>query len=50
MVKNNSSLCIGDLNDGYTNLEIKISNGGVINKFNFVQLQMNVDIYLPLII
>jgi hypothetical protein len=42
MVKNDSSLCIGDLRHKETNFEIKISNGGKENnKFNYVQLRMN---------
>lgn len=42
MIKNNSSLCIGDLQYNKTNIEIKISNGGTENnKFNYVQLRMN---------
>lgn len=42
MIKNNSSLCIGDLQHHQTNLELKISNGGKENnKFNYVQLRMN---------
>ena len=42
MVKNNPSLCIGDLKYNQTNIEIKISNGGKENnKFNYVQLRMN---------
>jgi hypothetical protein len=42
MKKNNSSLCIGDLQHHQTNIEIKISNGGKENnKFNYVQLRMN---------
>ena len=42
MIKNNSSLCIGDLQHNKTNIEIKISNGGKENnKFNYVQLRMN---------
>ena len=44
MVKNNSSLCIGDLyyKEIGKNFEIKTSNGGKThNKFNFVQLRMN---------
>ena len=44
MVKNNSSLCIGDLyyKEIGKNVEIKTSNGGKThNKFNFVQLRMN---------
>jgi len=42
MIKNNSSLCIGDLQHNQTNIELKISNGGKENnKFNYVQLRMN---------
>jgi hypothetical protein len=42
MIKNNSSLCIGDLQHNQTNIEIKASNGGKENhKFNYVQLRMN---------
>jgi hypothetical protein len=42
MTKNNSSLCIGDLQHNQINIEIKISNGGKENdKFNYVQLRMN---------
>lgn len=44
MVKNNSSLCIGDLyyKEIGKKFEIKTSNGGKThNKFNFVQLRMN---------
>ena len=42
MIKNNSSLCIGDLQYKETNIEIKISIGGKDNnKFNYVQLRMN---------
>ena len=42
MIKNNSSLCIGDLQHNQTNLELKISTGGKENnKFNYVQLRMN---------
>ena len=42
MIKNNSSLCNGDLQHNQTNFEIKVSNGGKDNnKFNFVQLRMN---------
>lgn len=42
MIKNNSSLCKGDLHDNETNFEIKVSNGGKENnKFNYVQLRMN---------
>lgn len=42
MIKNNSSLCIGDLQYNQTNIEIKISNGGKENnKFNYVQIRMN---------
>lgn len=42
MIKNDSSLCIGDLQANETNFEIKVSNGGKEhNKFNYVQLRMN---------
>jgi hypothetical protein len=42
MIKNNSSLCNGDLQYNQTNFEIKVSNGGKEhNKFNYVQLRMN---------
>ena len=55
MIKNSASLCIGDLKcieglnsvDGLkcinsgTNIEIKMSNGGKDNKFNYVQIRMN---------
>lgn len=42
MKKNNSSLCIGDLQHDKTNFEIKISTGGKDNnKFNYVQLRLN---------
>jgi hypothetical protein len=42
MLKNKSSLCIGDLQKKKTNYEIKVSNGGKDNnKFNYVQLRMN---------
>ena len=45
MTKNNSSLCLGDLQSSgsnETNFEIKISNGGSKhNRFNYVQLRMN---------
>lgn len=42
LIKNNSSLCVGDLNNGQTNLEIKASNGGKDNnKFNYVQIRFN---------
>jgi len=42
MIKNNSSLCNGDLQHNQTNFEIKVSNGGKNhNKFNYVQLRMN---------
>lgn len=42
MIKNNSSLCIGDLHYKKSNIEIKISNGGKDNnKFNYVQLRLN---------
>lgn len=44
MIKNCSSLCIGDLKYNNQNLEIKSSNGGKNhNKFNFVQIRMNHD-------
>lgn len=42
MIKNKSSLCIGDLQQNQTNFEIKASNGGKNNnKFNYVQLRLN---------
>jgi hypothetical protein len=42
MIKNNSSLCIGDLKYNNKNIEIKISTGGKDNnKFNYVQLRIN---------
>jgi UV damage endonuclease UvdE len=42
LTKNNSSLCLGDLNNGENNLEIKASNGGKENnKFNYVQIRFN---------
>tara|TARA_Y200000002_G_scaffold382452_1_gene399577 strand:+ start:13463 stop:14047 length:585 start_codon:yes stop_codon:yes gene_type:complete len=42
MIKNNASLCIGDLQHNNVNIEVKASNGGKNNKkFNFVQLRMN---------
>ena len=42
MIKNNSSLCIGDLKYKNKNIEIKISTGGKENnKFNYVQLRIN---------
>ena len=42
MIKNKSSLCIGDLKKNENNIEIKVSNGGKDNnKFNFVQIRMN---------
>jgi len=42
LTKNNSSLCLGDLNNGHNNLEIKASNGGKENnKFNYVQIRFN---------
>jgi hypothetical protein len=42
MIKNKSSLCIGDLKQNEKNIEIKVSNGGKDNnKFNFVQIRMN---------
>jgi len=44
MIKNNSSLCIGDVNYKNKNIEIKISTGGKENdKFNYVQLRINHD-------
>jgi len=44
MTKNNSSLCIGDLQHKDINIEIKSSFGGKEhNKFNYVQLRMNHD-------
>lgn len=40
--KNKASECIGDLNNGKINYEIKASNGGQENnKFNYVQLRVN---------
>lgn len=42
MIKNNSSLCIGDVKYKNKNIEIKISTGGKENnKFNYVQLRIN---------
>ena len=42
MIKNNPSLCNGDLKYNKNNFEIKVSNGGQENnKFNYVQLRMN---------
>jgi hypothetical protein len=42
MIKNSSSLCIGDLQHNQTNIEIKISNGGKDHdRFNYVQLRLN---------
>jgi len=42
MIKNNSSLCNGDLKYNNINYEIKVSNGGKENnKFNYVQLRLN---------
>jgi len=42
MIKNNSSLCIGDVKHNNKNIEIKISTGGKDNnKFNYVQLRIN---------
>lgn len=42
MIKNNSSLCNGDLQHNQINFEIKVSNGGKENnKFNYVQLRIN---------
>ena len=42
MIKNNSSLCIGDLKYKNKNIEIKISTGGKENnKFNYIQLRIN---------
>lgn len=44
MIKNKSSLCIGDLQHKNINIEIKMSNGGKNNnKFNYVQLRINHD-------
>jgi len=44
MIKNNSSLCIGDVKYKNKNIEIKISTGGKENdKFNYVQLRINHD-------
>ena len=42
MIKNDASLCIGDLKLNETDIEIKVSNGGKDNnKFNYVQIRMN---------
>ena len=42
MSKNEASLCIGDAHYKRTNVEIKISCGGVRhNQFNYVQLRIN---------
>lgn len=42
MIKNNASMCIGDLRHRDSNIEIKVSNGGKSNnKFNYVQIRMN---------
>lgn len=42
MIKNKSSLCIGDLRRDKINYEIKTSIGGKNNnKFNFVQIRLN---------
>lgn len=42
MIKNNASLCIGDVKHKNKNIEIKISTGGKENnKFNYVQLRVN---------
>ncbi len=42
MIKNKSSLCIGDLQYNQINFEIKISMGGKNNNnFNYVQLRIN---------
>jgi len=42
MIKNNASLCIGDVKYKNKNIEIKISTGGKENnKFNYVQLRVN---------
>jgi hypothetical protein len=42
MIKNDASLCVGDLTPTDVNFEIKISLGGKSsNKFNYVQLRMN---------
>lgn len=42
MVKNDASLCIGDLKSNEIDIEIKVSNGGKDNnKFNYVQIRMN---------
>jgi hypothetical protein len=44
MIKNNASLCIGDVIHNNTNYEIKVSIGGCKNNnFNYVQLRMNHD-------
>ena len=44
MIKNNASLCVGDVTHNKKNIEIKISNGGKDhNKFNFVQIRLNHD-------
>ena len=42
MIKNDASLCIGDLKINEKDIEIKVSNGGKDNdKFNYVQIRMN---------
>ena len=42
MLKNNASLCNGDLRHNQENIEIKASNGGKDNnKFNYVQIRVN---------
>ena len=42
MTKNNASECNGDLNHNNTNIEIKVSCGGMRhNSFNYVQIRMN---------
>lgn len=42
LVKTSSSMCLGDLSDGKSNIEIKASNGGnENNKFNYVQIRFN---------
>jgi len=42
MIKNDASLCIGDLKMNEIDIEIKVSNGGKDNnKFNYVQIRMN---------
>lgn len=42
MIKNNASLCIGDLCHNQKNFEIKVSTGGKDNnKFNYVQIRMS---------